>query len=1210
MMQTSPSSTNYLRVLQINLHHSKAASAALEIHISESGEDCILIQEPWVRNNKICGLQINDYVLFQGKADAHNRACILVKKCFNSFILFNFSTEDITSVAVEDERGTLWLTSAYLPYEDAIPTGRLQELVNRCNMAGQPLIIGADANAHHSLWGCNTNNKRGEYLYDFILNNNIVVCNRGNSPTFLNSLTSQIIDVTLTNSAGCDMVSNWHVLDKHSFSDHRYITFSISFSSITPVIPPNKRKMNWPLYRKILTATLPALQDHSIVSAYDLDSAVDTLTAACEKASRAACPSQVSNRRKMPCWWNAEISSARATARRSFNHAKNTGDWQKYRDNLRVFKRTLRKAKRVSWRHFTGEVENTSEASRLRKILASNPHMPSYIEKPDGSWSASSREVLESLFEKHFPGCSFVPRDSSSIPDYSPLTQTWSITGDCIAASIRSFDSFKSPGPDGIIPAELQEAFDILLPWLIIIYNGCLLLSHIPRGWRTSKVVFIPKAGKASHVKPNDFRPICLNSFLLKSLERILEEKIRASIKPGSLNKAQHAYSKGKSTETALHTLVHSIEKSMVDKNLMLAAFTDIEGAFNNILPDAILSELMSLKVDSSITRLVRQLLLDRVIVAELGCSRVVATVCRGTPQGGVLSPLLWNLAVNSLLHKLEEIGCNVVAYADDIVIYSSGIHAGTIRDIVQGGLNLLTRWCSVRGLGINPAKTEIVLFNRKHSTPLIQPLLINRVPLEVSSEAKFLGVILDRKLDWKSNVASRCNKALVALYTCKAAIGKKWGLNPGITYWIFTAVVRPILFYGVVVWWTALLKRSRWKPLEKVQRSACLLITGCLSTTPTKALFAMLDILPPDLMGRSIAFKAALRMNALLPWNNSIGHSIILMEHNVPISTDYCIGTNYMPRYKCMIPSREQWDQDCMEPEGVMKIYTDGSKMEGRVGFGVYAPSLCINSSHRIPDHCSVFQSEVIAINHIADRLSEIQISGEDIWIYSDSQAAVRSLSSNSFTSKVVRSCTISLNEIGTYNRVRILWIPGHRDFNGNCIADEFARQGSSLEQVDYGHDISVSINTAKYKSDSLFRELATIRWQNEPTCLSARLIWPSYNEKSSREFLSMDRIAVRNSTALITGHCLVGTHAQRIGVPTQDICPLCEDAEEVLNAKHLLCRCSALSRSRFRFLGNYLFTGLAEINSADILGLGRFARHIDHVLSPIREEPLLTQA
>ena len=73
--------------------------------------------------------------------------------------------------------------------------------------------------------------------------------------------------------------------------------------------------------------------------------------------------------------------------------------------------------------------------------------------------------------------------------------------------------------------------------------------------------------------------------------------------------------------------------------NYTLAILLDIVGAFNNVHPDAIVRDLGSLNLGKNLIRFIELLLKSRIIMAR-----------RGTPQDGVLSPLLRNLAVNSLL--------------------------------------------------------------------------------------------------------------------------------------------------------------------------------------------------------------------------------------------------------------------------------------------------------------------------------------------------------------------------------------------------------------------------------------------------------------------------------------------------------------------------------------------------------------------------------
>ena len=116
-------------------------------------------------------------------------------------------------------------------------------------------------------------------------------------------------------------------------------------------------------------------------------------------------------------------------------------------------------------------------------------------------------------------------------------------------------------------------------------------------------------------------------------------------------------------------------------------------------------------------------MLVSRIITSELGGLPLERRVVRGTPQGGVMSPFLWSSVVNGLLLELEKKGMGVVAYADDVAIAVSSKYLDTIRDVMQSALLIVTKWAGKCGLGINPSKTELVLFTKKYKIPVVSPL-------------------------------------------------------------------------------------------------------------------------------------------------------------------------------------------------------------------------------------------------------------------------------------------------------------------------------------------------------------------------------------------------------------------------------------------------------------------------------------------------------
>lgn len=75
----------------------------------------------------------------------------------------------------------------------------------------------------------------------------------------------------------------------------------------------------------------------------------------------------------------------------------------------------------------------------------------------------------------------------------------------------------------------------------------------------------------------------------------------------------------------------------------------------------------------------------------------------RGTPQGAVISPLLSNIYLDPLDHRMAQLGYEMVRYADDFVILCRSAQEA------QAALREVTQWVTAAGLQLHPDKTRIV---------------------------------------------------------------------------------------------------------------------------------------------------------------------------------------------------------------------------------------------------------------------------------------------------------------------------------------------------------------------------------------------------------------------------------------------------------------------------------------------------------------------
>ncbi|XP_074038488.1 uncharacterized protein [Leptinotarsa decemlineata] len=115
----------------------------------------------------------------------------------------------------------------------------------------------------------------------------------------------------------------------------------------------------------------------------------------------------------------------------------------------------------------------------------------------------------------------------------------------------------------------------------------------------------------------------------------------------------------------------------------------------------------------------------------------------------------------------------------------------------------------------------------------------------------------------------------------------------------------------------------------------------------------------------------------------------------------------------------------------------------------GIYITKPKTKVSLSLGKKVTIFQAETAAIRHCAEELLRQEFEEKTIAIYSDSQAAIKAISSMQVNSKLVWNCLEKLQELGSQNRLSLAWIPGHTGYKSNEEADSLAREGARLSLI-----------------------------------------------------------------------------------------------------------------------------------------------------------------
>ena len=298
-----PSSTAHagisdiISVTQINLRHTGQAWSTLLSHIFGRRNPIIIASEPYAyKNNKLPKVHKDLISFYSKKGVCRPRAALLVhkhlaNKCWE---LSQFTTYDQVAIQIKHDNKEIVIVSSYMDGDKQVPPSEMTAVVDYAKQNSLPLIVGSDTNSQHKLWGNKNNNGRGEDLLDYMDSKELSWSNKGSSPTFLNSRGhNSIIDLTITNDKGKNLVQNWHVSSKHSDSDHRYIFYDIASNSTQkPTQIRFARNTDWEIFNETLANNedLQNMKQKDIQSKEDIDQAATTLSHSLTQAFEVACP--------------------------------------------------------------------------------------------------------------------------------------------------------------------------------------------------------------------------------------------------------------------------------------------------------------------------------------------------------------------------------------------------------------------------------------------------------------------------------------------------------------------------------------------------------------------------------------------------------------------------------------------------------------------------------------------------------------------------------------------------------------------------------------------------------------------------------------------------------------------------------------------------------------------------------------------------------
>ena len=797
--------------------------------------------------------------------------------------------------------------------------------------------------------------------------------------------------------------------------------------------------------------------------------------------------------------------------------------------------------------------------------------------------------------------------NETEYPEAVPINKD--ITMEQLHRAVNKLSPNKAPGPDEISNRVLKKTISATQHHLLTLIQTSFTIGHFPTPFKTTTTVVLRKPGKPDYTTPKAYRPIALENTLGKVMESVIAELLSYISEDHQLLPPQHFGGRpGRTTEDAMMILSERIHAAWKKREIFSVVFMDVAGAFNNVHHERLIHNMRKRKVPQQITNWIHSFLQDRTTRLRFNgtLSDVSIPTPAGTPQGSPLSPTLYMYYNGDLLDIPSERELSL-GFIDDIAYGVEGHSDWANAERLRVMLEEAEEWRRMHGAQFERSKYMLVHFNRNSRRQLTSPIGLAGVDIHPTNEARYLGVIFDSQLRFRSHLNYITKKGTKFALAMASIARATWGAHYKHIRQLFNAVVAPRTDYAASIWHRPGDKRgprtAQVGKLTSVQRLAMRAITGCYKTTPTSALEVETGLPPAELRLRGKVLRTLTRMQTRPPqhplksWINNAIHNC---ERPATFTSNLQSLIKHFPEYRRSMEVirpyiRPPWWRPPMtlridptkedakkyheftirEHEASLDtlcIYTDGSGINGYVGAAATCPKIRETKHYHLgsdKEH-DVFAAELKAMCLALQILNlGSQSAITQCIIYSDSQAALQATMKPAQQSgqETIKEFLDNADQLQTQRRISILliWIPGHMDIIGNEMADEAAKHAANLNHVQPSFSSPVMKAAQNAVVLQKINQEWTRLWQTEQKTAKElrRICKKPTAESEPKLYQSLEiRRDIADLIRLRTEHCGLNNYLHKIGREESPLCSCGNNAKETV--KHLLLKCEIYEKQR----------------------------------------------
>ena len=802
---TSQSPVKNLKIWQQNINKSLIAQEDLLVSLKTRAFEICAIQEPYIdsfHNTRANSQWRVVYPKTHYLNPTKTRSVLLINTSLvtSDWHALDTKSGDVTAIRLKTNAGTI---DIYNVYNDIKNNDSLQAMAQAAEKHEPPndgkechMIWLGDFNRHHPYWDedrnahlfTKSNLERAQTILDMVAMHNMEMALPKGIPTLRANKSRNLTrpDNVFISCALLESLTYCNAEPERQpvKTDHFPVITKIDVSIMPHEEPQrfNYKETDWEEFRNALKPHLQCISmPKTITSTQRFDNLLTDLNKAVTEVIEAVVPRlKLSPHTKR--WWSNElrkmkkavIKKGRKAHRQRFNLQHPIHD--EYRVFRRQYAKAIRTAKQQHWEEWLESLNETTvwTASRYANSPptdASCTKVPNLKAKPRGgervieaTTNAKKSQLFYEAFYPEKPAQQ--PQESQSFV-YPPNRWRFTpITDDQISRAIDNMLPYKATAPGTAPNCVLKETKDMILPYLGPLFRATFDLKYYPEEWARTRTVILKKPERPNYEVPGAWRPISLSNGFARLLNACIANEISNRCEVLNILPKNHFGARpGHSTTQAVHYLVTKVKDAWRKKKVVSALFLDVKGAFPSVNINQLIHDMHLRGIPVELTDWINRRMEKRKTQLSFDdYTSETFIVDNGLDQGDSFSPGGYMIYDSDILYiPNPENGEDAIIFIDDTVLVVIGDSYQETHRMLEDMMHRpggVLQWADSHNCTFGVEKFQLIDFLRsklvtKGRKGEGEAIHIRGHEVRPQNSAKYLGVTVDRWLNWKEHMAA-----------------------------------------------------------------------------------------------------------------------------------------------------------------------------------------------------------------------------------------------------------------------------------------------------------------------------------------------------------------------------------------------------------------------------------------------------------------------